>query len=75
MDAAGDEPGVPALETGLLDLRRTPVLVAGVASANRLGGEVAPVFGFVDERSCAAMSVDGRTVALKNPDVAVIASI
>ncbi|MEP4650845.1 MAG: D-alanyl-D-alanine carboxypeptidase, partial [Ilumatobacter sp.] len=46
--------------------------VGTVASAGQLEADLAPLFGFIGPSSCAAVAVDGVTVAVANPDVPVI---
>jgi serine-type D-Ala-D-Ala carboxypeptidase/endopeptidase (penicillin-binding protein 4) len=72
--AAADEPGppTPALSTSLMSFRRSPTEVASEANANRLAEQVDPVYGFLDERSCSAVSVDGRHVTGINEATPVI---
>lgn len=69
-DDADDE--VDALTTGLFDYRRAPTAVAALASARQLGLAVDPVFSFLGDRSCGAVSIGGSTIVTKNPDLPVI---
>ncbi len=62
----------PVLATSVFDFRRAPQEVGAVASAGRLEAELAPLFGFIGPSSCAAVAVDGVTVAVANPDAPVI---
>ncbi len=55
-------PVVAPLRTGLLDYRRIPGAVGGVSSANALAEQVEQIYGYVGDRSCAAVSVNGRHV-------------
>lgn len=71
-DPASIDTATPTLATSMFDYRRTPGMVASVASAGQLAGAVDPVFGFVGPTSCAAVAVDGTTVAAVNADVPVI---
>jgi serine-type D-Ala-D-Ala carboxypeptidase/endopeptidase (penicillin-binding protein 4) len=68
------EPGPPspALVTAMLSYRRTPAEVLAEANADRLAEQVDPVYGFLDQRSCSAVSVDGRPVTGVNQTSAVI---
>ncbi len=67
-----DAPIAPALPTAFFDYRRTPGSVADIANANRLARELEPVFGFIDENSCVAVSVDGVAAASIHDNVPVI---
>ena len=71
-DVTDDDRVIGGGRTAIFDYRRTPTVVASVASARRLGAEVAPVFSFLDERSCGALSVAGVPVTSVNPDLPVI---
>ncbi len=68
------EPGPPTavLETALMTYRRAPGALAAVANANQLANEVDPVFGYLDERSCSSVSVNGRHVTGINESTPVI---
>lgn len=59
------------LETSLFDYRRTPEAVAESASVNRLRSQVASALPFVNDASCAAISVDGVAVGSVNDTLAV----
>jgi D-alanyl-D-alanine carboxypeptidase/D-alanyl-D-alanine-endopeptidase (penicillin-binding protein 4) len=50
------------LGTSLLDYRRMPEPVADVANANRLAENIEPLFGFVNQTSCFAVSANGAEV-------------
>ena len=60
--ASAAAPVVAPLRTGLLDYRRIPGAVGGVSSANALAEQVEQIYGYVGDRSCAAVSVNGRHV-------------
>lgn len=62
----------PALTTGLFSYRRAPASVAGAGDDNRLADAMNELAFFVDERSCLAVSVDGRPVVAHNANVPVI---
>ncbi|MGB3734579.1 MAG: D-alanyl-D-alanine carboxypeptidase/D-alanyl-D-alanine-endopeptidase, partial [Ilumatobacter sp.] len=68
-EVGGD--ATPALTTSFFDYRRAPQAVASVASASQLEAAMDPVFGFVGPTSCAAVAVDGVSVAATNADVPV----
>ncbi len=72
IDVPDDAPIAPVLPTALFDYRRTPESVSDIANANRLAAELAPLFTFVGDRACVAVSVDGVPAASKNADVALI---
>jgi D-alanyl-D-alanine carboxypeptidase/D-alanyl-D-alanine-endopeptidase (penicillin-binding protein 4) len=74
---SGDSPTpgsapVALLSTGLFDYRRAPDSLVDLANVNRLRAQVEPVFVFVDERSCAAVSVDGVPAGSVNAALPVI---
>ena len=52
--------------------RRAPSVVASVANTNALADEVDPVYGYLDERSCSSVSVNGRHVTGINETTPVI---
>lgn len=60
------------LSTSLFDYRRMPAGVAGSASTNRLRDQVATLLPFLNDRSCAAVSVDGVPVGAVNDTVSVV---
>lgn len=62
----------PALTTSLLDYRRAPAELARIGADNELADVLEQLAAFVDDRSCLAVSVDGRSVASWNGDLAVI---
>jgi D-alanyl-D-alanine carboxypeptidase/D-alanyl-D-alanine-endopeptidase (penicillin-binding protein 4) len=63
--------GAP-LATGLMSFRRAPTAVAAVTADGRLAAQVSQIYGFLDDRSCAAVSVNGRLVTAHNELGAVI---
>ncbi|BAN02933.1 D-alanyl-D-alanine carboxypeptidase/D-alanyl-D-alanine endopeptidase [Ilumatobacter coccineus] len=69
---ADSEAQIDALATALFDYRRAPSAVADIASARQLGASVDPVFSFLSDRSCGAVSVGGSVVSSKNLDLPVI---
>jgi serine-type D-Ala-D-Ala carboxypeptidase/endopeptidase (penicillin-binding protein 4) len=62
----------PELTTGLLSYRRMPNQMATAADDSRLSDAMGELAAFIDERSCLAVSVDGRPVIAHNADVPVI---
>jgi len=56
----------PALSTGMFSYRRASQGISEFTDRDRLAEDVEPVFSFVNEQSCAAVSVDGQTVITKN---------
>jgi D-alanyl-D-alanine carboxypeptidase/D-alanyl-D-alanine-endopeptidase (penicillin-binding protein 4) len=62
----------PALTTGLFSYRRAPTSVATAGDDNRLSDAMNELAFFVDERSCLAVSVDGRPVIAHNAAAPVI---
>ncbi len=61
-----------ALATAMLDFRRAPSDLARIGSDNELADSIEQLADFVDERSCLAVSVDGRPVSSRNGATAVI---
>ncbi len=68
------EPGPPSpvLATSLLTYRRAPHELASLANADALAEQVEPVYGYLDERSCSSVSVNGRHVTGLNETTPVI---
>lgn len=66
------EDAAPALVTPVLTYRRAPERVATAGDDDRLADAMAELAFFVDDRSCLAVSVDGRPVLAHNADVPVI---
>ena len=69
--AATAEP-TPALTTSMAAYRRVPAALAKLGADNELAVAMEQLAAFVDDRSCLAVSVDGRTVGSWNGDAAVI---
>ena len=74
VDTTAPEDDQPAevLDTGILDFRRTPDVVALGVSARRLGAEIEPVLSFLGDDSCGAVAVGESVVAVRNGDTPVI---
>jgi len=62
----------PALSTGVLSARRMPSSLARLAAEAQLATSMGQLAAFLDDRSCLAVAVDGRSVGSWNGDVAVI---
>ena len=62
----------PALTTSLFSYRRAPASMADAGNDNQLSDQMDQLAAFIDERSCLAVSVDGRPVTAHNVDAAVI---
>lgn len=62
----------PALSTGLFSYRRASQGISEFTDRDRLAEAVDPVLGFINEQSCAAVSVDGQPVISKNADTPVM---
>jgi D-alanyl-D-alanine carboxypeptidase/D-alanyl-D-alanine-endopeptidase (penicillin-binding protein 4) len=62
----------PGLSTQLLSLRRSASQLSRDLNLSAFEGAVVPLLDAVNERSCAAVSLDGRLVGERNPDVVVI---
>ncbi len=60
------------LTTSLLDYRRIPESVADLADANRLAENIEPLFGFLNQTSCFAVSVNGADVTTYRADQPVV---
>jgi serine-type D-Ala-D-Ala carboxypeptidase/endopeptidase (penicillin-binding protein 4) len=71
-EATAPAPVVTPLRTGLLDYRRAPTALGAVSNANALADQVEQIYGYVGDRSCAAVSVDGRHVTGANETASVI---
>lgn len=73
IDPAVDAPmPTAALATGMLTYRRLPAVVSRSANAESLASVVDDFVSDLNDRSCAAVSVDGQFVGGRNGDVAVI---
>ena len=62
----------PALNTGLLSFRRTAGELSRDLNLTSFQAATAPLMAMVDERSCAAVSLDGLVVGQANPGNIVI---
>ena len=62
----------PALTTSMVAYRRVPTALAALGADNELAIAMEQLAAFIDDRSCLAVSVDGRSVGSWNGDVAVI---
>ncbi|MGB0113792.1 MAG: D-alanyl-D-alanine carboxypeptidase/D-alanyl-D-alanine-endopeptidase [Ilumatobacteraceae bacterium] len=62
----------PELSTALMTLRRMPTVVSREVNADAFVAEVTPFLGLVNDRSCAAISVDGQLVSAHNLELPVI---
>jgi D-alanyl-D-alanine carboxypeptidase/D-alanyl-D-alanine-endopeptidase (penicillin-binding protein 4) len=56
------------LTTALFDYRRMPGSVADLADANRLAENIEPLFGFLNQTSCFAVSANGADVTMYQAD-------
>jgi len=61
----------PTLATSLFSYRRASENISEFTDRDRLAEAVDPIYGFVNDESCIAVSVDGRPVTGKNPDTPV----
>ncbi|NNE12110.1 MAG: D-alanyl-D-alanine carboxypeptidase/D-alanyl-D-alanine-endopeptidase [Ilumatobacter sp.] len=64
--------GFPALATPLLSYRRTAGRLSRDLNLEAFESAVEPLLAAVDDRSCTAVSLDGRVVGERNADLAVI---
>ncbi len=79
-DAVPDPPATPvaaptpepALSTSLLSLRRSAGELSRRLNLSAFETAMQPLLGAVNERSCASISLDGRSVGAANPDLSVI---
>ena len=69
---APDRPATVALATGLLSFRRSASELSRDLNLSAFEAAMVPFVNAVPERSCAAVSLDGRLVGSKDPDVVVI---
>ncbi len=60
------------LTTTLFDYRRIPGPSTDLANATALTSQIRPLFGFLDEGSCVAVSANGIDVASLDPDLQVV---
>ena len=65
-------PAEPALNTGLLSFRRSAGEMSRRLNIEAFQSAVQPLLTAVGDRSCAAVSLDGRLVGAANPDSVVI---
>lgn len=65
-------PGATRLATPVLAARRTPSRLLQQSNVASLQGQVEPLLGFVDDRSCAVVSVDDTVIAATNESTPVI---
>lgn len=65
-------PAEPALNTGLLSFRRSAGEMSRRLNIEAFESAVQPLLTAVGDRSCAAVSLDGRLVGAANPDSVVI---
>jgi D-alanyl-D-alanine carboxypeptidase/D-alanyl-D-alanine-endopeptidase (penicillin-binding protein 4) len=63
---------LPGLSTQLLSLRRSASQLSRDLNLSAFESAVVPLLDAVNDRSCAAVSLDGRLVGERNPDVVVI---
>ncbi len=66
------EPPTVALATGLLSFRRAASELSRDLNVSAFESALAPFLDAVNDRSCAAVSLDGRLVGSKNADLVVI---
>ena len=62
----------PAADTALMTIGEPRTNVAAVANPNALADQVDPIYGYLDERSCSSVSVNGRHVTGINETTPVI---
>jgi serine-type D-Ala-D-Ala carboxypeptidase/endopeptidase (penicillin-binding protein 4) len=62
----------PALSTGMLAFRRVPAIISRELNSDAFASAVNPLLGSLNDRSCAAVSVDGEPIGERNADLAVI---
>ncbi len=62
----------PALSTGMIAFRRVPTIISRDLNIEAFASAVNPLFGSLNDRSCAAVSVDGESIGERNADLAVI---
>lgn len=70
--AVAPPPARPALSTGLLSFRRTAGELSRHLNLAAFEAAVGPLLQSVNDRSCAAVSLDGRLVGERNPTTVVI---
>lgn len=69
---SAESPPTPPLATSMFTYRRAPQQVAALAADLRLADAMAQLYVFVEQGSCVAVGVDGRTVSTRFPDDSVI---
>ena len=62
----------PPLNTPLLSMRRFPTTLSRDLNLAAFQGSVQPLFSMVNDRSCAALSVDGHDAGAVNADLSLI---
>ena len=62
----------PAQSTGMIAFRRVPTIISRDLNTDAFAAEVSPLLGSLNDRSCAAVSVDGEAIGERNADIAVI---
>ena len=65
-------PPPAALSTSMLSLRRFPTVLSRELNISDFEQDVVPFLATLNDRSCAAVSVDGILIGARNPDIAVI---
>lgn len=60
------------LSTSMLSMRRVPAVLSRQLNVSDFQQELTPFLGTLNDRSCAAVSVDGILIGAKNPNLAVI---
>lgn len=72
-DVTLDRPApAPALSTTALTFRRLSTIVSRDVNTDAFAGEVSPFLASLNDRSCAAVSVDGQSIGNRNADRVVI---
>ncbi len=69
---AAVRPASPVLASPMLTYRRLPKSVSAQAADHRLAAAMDQLYGYLGERSCAAVSIDGRIASVHNDTVPVI---
>ena len=62
----------PVLATGLFSYRRASQEISDFTDRDRLAESVDPIYGYINDQSCVAVSVDGLPVTAQNGDKPVI---
>jgi D-alanyl-D-alanine carboxypeptidase/D-alanyl-D-alanine-endopeptidase (penicillin-binding protein 4) len=71
-DTAGASPIASTLTTDVLAFRRLPTVISRQLNVDALAAQVDPTFALLNERSCAAVSLDGEIVGEHNAELPVI---